>query len=79
MTNTITYNAAITACAKRGEWQRALGLMEDMRGKGVPANTTTCSAAISAYQKVRQWQRELPGTDMISGFFLPISQNVTPK
>jgi pentatricopeptide repeat domain-containing protein 1 len=53
--NTITYNAAISAYEKGGQWQRALQLMKDMQAKGIPANTITYNAAISVCEKGRQW------------------------
>ena len=28
--DTLTYNAAISACEKGGQWERALGLLEEM-------------------------------------------------
>ena len=43
--NTITYSAAISACGKGAQWQRALLLLEDMQAEGVPADTITYSAA----------------------------------
>ena len=52
--NTITYNAAISACGKGWQWQRALQLMEEMQAKGIPANTTTYNTAIRACEKGRQ-------------------------
>ena len=57
--DTIMYCAAISACEKGGQWQRALQLMEDMQAEGIPADTITYSAAISACEKGRQWQRAL--------------------
>ena len=51
--DTITYSAAISACEKGGQWQRALQLLEDMQAKGIPADTITYSAAISACEKGR--------------------------
>ena len=36
--DTITYNAAISACEKGSQWQRGLPLMEDMQAKGIPAD-----------------------------------------
>ena len=33
--NTITYNAAISACEKGGQWEEALGLLREMGSKGI--------------------------------------------
>ena len=52
--SSITCNAAISACGKGWQWQRALQLMEEMQAKGIPANTTTYNAAIRACEKGRQ-------------------------
>jgi len=52
--STVTRNAAISACGKGWQWQRALQLMEEMQAKGIPANTTTYNAAIRACEKGRQ-------------------------
>ena len=49
--NTITYNAAISACAKGGQWEEALGLLSEMASKGVERNIITYSAAISACEE----------------------------
>ena len=51
--------SAISACARGGEWRRALQLMGLMREAGVPANTITYSSAISACGKGLQWRRAL--------------------
>ena len=34
--SSITCNAAISACGKGWQWQRALQLMEEMQAKGIP-------------------------------------------
>ena len=39
--DTITYNAAISASEKGGQWQWALQLMKDMEAEGVPRDTVT--------------------------------------
>ena len=46
--NVITYSAAISACEKGQQWQRALQLLEEMQAAGVWANAITYNAASSA-------------------------------
>ena len=49
--NTITYDAAISACEKGGQWQQGLELFERMRGECVQRDTITYGVAISACEK----------------------------
>ena len=46
-------------CEKRGEWQEALKLFNEMDGKRVPRNTITYSAAISACEKGGRMARSI--------------------
>jgi len=57
--NTITYNAAISACGQGGQWERALPLLEGMKERGLEPDIITYSAAISACGKDGQWERAL--------------------
>ena len=59
LADTIMYCAAISACEKGGQWQRALQLMEDVQAEGIPAGAITYSAAISACENGRRWQQAL--------------------
>ena len=47
----ISYNAAISACEKGGEWVKALELLSTMVQDKVEVNTITYNAAISAYER----------------------------
>ena len=55
----ISFSAAISACEKGGQWQRALSLLEDMCKEGVTGNVIGFNAAISVCEKEDEWQREL--------------------
>jgi len=44
----ITYSAAISACEKGGQWEKALALLQQMRGVGITPNVITYSASIQA-------------------------------
>ena len=47
----ITWNAAISACEKGGQWERAMELFQKMQERRVVPNVITWSAAISACEK----------------------------
>ena len=57
--DTITCNAAISACEKGEQWQQALELFERMWCESVKRDTITYNSAISAYEKSGQWQQAL--------------------
>ena len=57
--NTISYNAAISACEQGGEWQRARQLLGAMGQASVETDTISYNAAISACEKGGEWQRAL--------------------
>ena len=53
----IACNATIGGFEKGMQWQRALGLFEEMSKDGFPADVITYSATIGACRQARQWQR----------------------
>ena len=54
-----SFSAAISACEKGGQWERALLLLDEMRRCGVKQDIFGFSAAISACAKGGQWERAL--------------------
>lgn len=46
--NLINYNLAVRALGKGGDWERATGLLEDMKKAGVEPDDRTYNAAIEA-------------------------------
>ena len=50
----ITYSAAISACEKGIQLEKALEFMEDMTMKGIDPDVITYYAAISACEKTEQ-------------------------
>ena len=57
--NTIVYSAAISACGAAGEWEAALGLLQQMGTRGIPRNTICYNAAIQACGNGLAWQQAL--------------------
>ena len=55
----ITYSSVINACAKGGEWQRALGLLDEMRSRGLVPDEITYNSVINACAKGDESQRAL--------------------
>ena len=58
--DTITCNAAVSACEKGGEWARALDILGVMARSSIQMDTFTCSVAISACEKRGMWRGEAP-------------------
>lgn len=46
-----SFSAAISACARSGQWQQSLELLNQMEGAKLAANIITYNAAISACEK----------------------------
>ena len=58
-TNTIVYNATMSACSKGGAWERALELFDDMPGLGHERSTITYNVAMGACMRGGDWERAL--------------------
>eukprot|EP00973_Karenia_brevis_P057959 8068712-Karenia_brevis.AAC.1 len=59
-TGKISFNAAISACEKNGQWQIGTPSLVELCRGGLPLKVISFSAAISAYKKDGQWQRVMP-------------------
>jgi pentatricopeptide repeat protein len=57
--NVFHYSAAISACEKGGQWEKALQLLEEMRAKDVEPNVITYNATTSACEKGGQCEKAL--------------------
>eukprot|EP00975_Prorocentrum_lima_P013923 2959038-Prorocentrum_lima.AAC.1 len=55
--DTITYSAAISACEKGGEWEKAVELLASMEHAKVEADEITYNAAISACENGSKWEK----------------------
>ncbi len=55
----IRYKAAIWACDKGEQWEKALSLLWRMPGKQIEPHVNSYSAAISACEKGEQWEKAL--------------------
>ena len=49
--NVISYTAAISACEKGGQWERALVFLQDIQQRGLDLDVISYSAVISAGEK----------------------------
>ena len=57
--NVVTYTAAISACQKGWQWERAVALLADMQRDGVKPNTITYNALLSACAREGRWEEAL--------------------
>ena len=55
----IMYSAAISACEKAKQSEKALELVEEMQQKGLEPDVITYNAAISACEKAKQIEQAL--------------------
>ena len=65
-TNTIVYNATMSACSKGGEWERALELFETMPREGHDRSTITFNVAMGACMRGGDWERALELFDQMA-------------
>ena len=52
----ISNSAAINACEKGGEWEKALELQDEMQQRRLEPDVISFNAAVSACEKVGQWE-----------------------
>ena len=52
----ISFNAAISACGKCKQLERALSLLENMQQRGIEPGAISYGAVISACEKGGQWE-----------------------
>ena len=57
--NVISYNTAISACEKSGEWQIAVQLFQEMSGCRLDHDVKSYGSAISACEKGGEWSQAL--------------------
>eukprot|EP00427_Karlodinium_veneficum_P030757 CAMPEP_0169193098 /NCGR_PEP_ID=MMETSP1016-20121227/5980_1 /TAXON_ID=342587 /ORGANISM="Karlodinium micrum, Strain CCMP2283" /LENGTH=846 /DNA_ID=CAMNT_0009269509 /DNA_START=7 /DNA_END=2543 /DNA_ORIENTATION=- len=57
--NAHCYSAAINACEKGGQWQRALELFHTMQSQNVKPTSITCTSVICACRSAGQWEAAL--------------------
>ncbi|CAN0470864.1 unnamed protein product [Ectocarpus sp. 8 AP-2014] len=59
-----SYSAAITACKNCGQWETALGLLDDMRMRGLGRDRHSLNAAIAACASAGRWK---PAMEILEG------------
>lgn len=57
--NSHTYSAAITACARLADWQRAVDLKDQMLARGLPASPIVYNSVLAACEAARQLEAAL--------------------
>lgn len=65
-----SFNTAIAACGRRGEWRRSLDILAGMEVEGVPPSIFSYNAAIGACAKAGQWRIGLELLAKVSSMFL---------
>ena len=72
----ISFSAAISACEKGGQWERALSLLEDIKSRGVEPDVISFSAAISACEQCDEMAKaKLLYAEALALNFLPRMNN----
>eukprot|EP00434_Breviolum_minutum_P001249 symbB.v1.2.001095.t1/scaffold33.1/size517934/47 len=57
--DTISFNAAISACARVGAWEQAIFLLHEIQTSEIQMNLRTFNAGITAFETTTQWQQSL--------------------
>ena len=65
-----SFNTAIAACGRRGEWRRSLDILAGMEVEGVTPSIFSYNAAIGACAKAGQWRIGLELLTKVSSMFL---------
>ena len=68
----VTYGAAVKACSKGGEWQRAMGLLFDLGFRGLEPNLVVYTAAISSLEKKGFWETAVALLDLATAQALEV-------
>ncbi|CAJ1433457.1 unnamed protein product, partial [Effrenium voratum] len=55
----ISFSSGISACEKSRQWERAVGLLEQLRAAQVRENVIACNAAASACENAGLWQEDM--------------------
>ena len=55
----LTFQAALAACAKAGEWERAQAMLDEMRQQRMAPDGFAFNAAISACARAGEWRPAL--------------------
>lgn len=73
-----SFNTAIAACGRRGEWRRSLDILAGMEVEGVPPTIFSYNAAIGACAKAGQWRLglELLAKVSMSVFLSDLAESV---
>jgi len=56
LTNVIAFNAAISACDKGLQWERALGLLSELERRVLQPDFVSLSSSVSSCEKGWQWE-----------------------
>ena len=67
----VGYNAALSACARAGQWKPAIELLEQMEEMGLP-DTVTYGTVLSACERGEQWELILKYAETMQEKKLPL-------
>jgi len=63
--DTYCYTAAIDACAKASDGQKAINLLDEMNAKGIKSSSVTYSAVITACGNSGEWRKAMDMLDVM--------------